>query len=69
MPLTMLNLGEAGLIKRISGQEETKRFLANLGFTVGSGVTVVSKISGNLIVSVKDSRVALSSELATKIFV
>ena len=59
MPLTMAKVGEPNTIKRIGGREETKKFLENLGFVTGSVVTVVSEISGNMILNVKDSRVAL----------
>ena len=69
MPLTMLNAGETNTIKRLGGKEETKRFLENLGFVVGGNVTVVSDTGGNLIVNVKDSRVAIASDMANKIMV
>ena len=69
MPLTMAKLGEENQIKHISGREETRRFLENLGFVVGGSVTVVSQISGNVIVSVKDSRIAISREMANKIMI
>ncbi len=69
MPLTMLNIGETGKIKRIGGNEETRRFLNNLGFVVGGLVTVVSEINGSLIVNVKDSRVAIGRDMANKILV
>ena len=69
MPLTMAKLGEENQIKHISGREETRRFLENLGFVVGGAVTVVSQISGNVIVSVKDSRIAISREMANKIMI
>ena len=69
MPLTMLNAGETNTIKRLGGKEETKRFLENLGFVIGGNVTVVSDIGGNLIVNVKDSRVAIGREMANKIMV
>ena len=69
MPLTMLNAGETNTIKRLGGKEETKRFLENLGFVVGGNVTVVSDIGGNLIVNVKDSRVAIGKDMANKIMV
>ncbi len=59
MPLTMAKVGEPNTIKRIGGREETKKFLENLGFVTGGVVTVVSEISGNMILNVKDSRVAL----------
>ena len=69
MLLTMLRQGESSLITHIGGKPETKLFLENLGFVVGSPVTVVSDIGGNLIVSIKDTRVAISREMAKKIFV
>lgn len=69
MPLTMLGIGEQSSIKKIGGKEETRLFLGNLGFVVGSAVTVISKMSGNVIVDVKDSRVAISQEMANKIIV
>ena len=66
MPLTMAKVGEKNTIKRIGGREETKKFLENLGFVTGSVVTVVSEISGNMILNVKDSRVALGKDMANK---
>lgn len=69
MPLTMVNEGEPVVIQRIGGKEETKRFLENLGFVVGGTVTVVSVAGGNVIVNVKDSRVAINKEMANKIIV
>ena len=69
MPLTMLNAGETNTIKRLGGKEETKRFLENLGFVIGGNVTVVSDTGGNLIVNVKDSRVAIGRDMANKIMV
>ena len=69
MPLTMLRRGESSLITRIGGKPETKLFLENLGFVVGSLVTVVNDLGGSLIVSIKDTRVAISREMAKKIFV
>ena len=69
MPLTMLNAGETNTIKRLGGKEETKSFLENLGFVVGGNVTVVSDTGGNLIVNVKDSRVAIGRDMANKIMV
>ena len=59
MPLTMISSGEPNIFKKVGGKEETRRFLENLGFVVGSEVVVVSEISGNLIVNIKDSRVAI----------
>ena len=69
MPLSMVNTGEERYIKRIGGKSETKTFLESLGFTVGSMVKVVSVISGNIIVQVKESRIAISREMANNIFV
>ena len=69
MLLTMLNRGESSLITRIGGGTQTRQFLESLGFVVGSPVTVVNEIGGNLIVRIKDSRVAISREMARKIFI
>lgn len=69
MPLSMVKEGESNIIRRIGGKEETKRFLENLGFVAGGEVTVVSEINGNLIVNVKDSRVAIGKDMANKIMV
>lgn len=69
MPLTMLNTGETNTIKKVGGKEETKRFLENLGFVAGGNVTVVSETGGNLIVNIKDSRVAIGKDMANKIIV
>ncbi|HIQ92341.1 MAG TPA: ferrous iron transport protein A [Candidatus Copromonas avistercoris] len=64
MPLTFLRPGETGVIRRVGGADDTKRFLANLGFVDGSRVSVVSELSGNMIVTVKDARVAINKEMA-----
>ena len=69
MPLTMANVGETNVIKKIGGKEETRRFLENLGFVVGGVVTVISEVGGNIIVNVKDSRVAIVKDMANKILV
>jgi len=69
MPLTMLNTGEEISIKKVGGREDTRQFLAKLGFVPGSYVSVVNKISGNVIVNIKESRVAVSREMAEKIMV
>ncbi len=69
MPLTMAKVGEPNTIKRIGGREETKKFLENLGFVTGGVVTVVSEIGGNMILNVKDSRVALGKDMANKIMI
>lgn len=69
MPLTMARAGEANLIKRVGGRDETRRFLEGLGFVAGSMVTVVSALGGDLIVTVKEARVAISREMAGKILI
>ena len=69
MPLTTANVGETNVIKKIGGKEETRRFLENLGFVVGGVVTVISEVGGNIIVNVKDSRVAIGKDMANKILV
>lgn len=69
MPLTMARAGESNQIKKVGGKEDTRRFLESLGFVTGGSVTVVSENMGNMIVNVKDSRVAISKELANKIIV
>ena len=69
MPLTMLNYGETAEIKRIKGRDDVKRFLENLGFVTGEEVRVVSSNEGNIIVQVKDSRVAVSKGIANKIMI
>ncbi|WP_099468977.1 FeoA family protein [Konateibacter massiliensis] len=69
MPLTMVKAGEPSVIKKVGGKEETRRFLENLGFVTGGTVTVISEIGGNMIVNVKDSRVAIGKDMANKILV
>lgn len=69
MPLTMAKVGEPAKIRKIGGKEDTRRFLENLGFIAGSVVTVISEISGNLILNVRDSRVALGKDMAKKIMI
>ena len=69
MPLILAPVGEENIIKKVGGKEETRRFLENLGFVVGGNVTVVSEIDGNLIVNVKDSRVAVGKDMAAKILI
>ena len=69
MPLTMAPVGQASKIQRVGGNDETKRFLANFGFVVGSEVTVISAIGGNVIVNIKDSRVAINQDMARHIMV
>ena len=69
MPLLMARRGETNKISAVRGKDEIKRFLANLGFVEGSAVTVISEIDGNLIANVKDARIALSKQMAAKIFI
>ena len=69
MPLTMVEIGESVIIKKISGRDDTKRFLESLWFIVGSEVTIVSKFGQNFIINVKDTRVALDQTMAKRIFV
>lgn len=69
MPLTMVKAGEPNVIRKIGGKEETRRFLENLGFVTGGTVTVVTEMAGNMIVNVKDSRVAIGKNMANKILV
>ena len=63
------NTGEQNVVKRVGGKENTRRFLENLGFVVGSTVTVVSEAQGNMIVNIKNSRVAIGKDMANKIMV
>jgi ferrous iron transport protein A len=69
MPLTMAKAGENLLIKKILGRDETKKFLETLGFVIGGFVTVVSENNGNVIVMVKNSRVAIDKSMANRIMV
>ena len=69
MPLSMIPEGQPSVINKIGGKEETRRFLENLGFVVGGTVTVISQIGGNMIVNVKDARVAIGKDMANKIMV
>ena len=69
MPLTLAEVGEENIIRKIGGKQEVKAHLESLGFVAGGAVTVVSAIGGNVIVNVKDSRVAVSKEMAQKIMV
>lgn len=69
MPLTMAKTGEENIIKRVGGLLKTRQYLESLGFVVGGPVTVVARMGGNVIVRVKDSRVAVSREMAEKIMV
>lgn len=69
MPLTMVAAGQENVVKRICGKDETRLFLAGLGLVEGGKVTVVSQMGGNLIVNVKNTRVALSQTMASRIMV
>ena len=69
MPLTLAAVGEENIIKRIWGKQEVKAHLENLGFVVGGAVTIINTIGGNVIVHVKESRIAISREMAQKILV
>ncbi|MBR2788690.1 MAG: ferrous iron transport protein A [Erysipelotrichaceae bacterium] len=69
MPLTYADIGEQNVIKRIAGKPETKKHLEDMGFVVGSVICLVSKFNENVIVNVKDTRIAISAEMATKIYV
>ena len=69
LPLSMMTTGKETVIKKVGGKEETKRFLENLGFVTGGAVTVISEMGGNLIVNVKNSRVAIGRDMANKIMV
>lgn len=69
MPLSMAQNGEVNFIKKITGKDETRRHLAELGFVVGEQVTVVSHLAGNLILNIKGSRVALDKSMVNRIMV
>ncbi len=69
MPLALANTGEKNTIKKIGGSPEVKKHLENLGFVVGGSVTVITALGGNVIVNVKDARVAISEEMARKIMI
>ena len=69
MPLALANIGEEYMIRRVSGNPEVKKHLEDLGFTAGGSITVVAALGGNIIVKVKESRVAISEEMARKIMI
>ncbi|MCI5564398.1 MAG: ferrous iron transport protein A [Clostridiales bacterium] len=69
MPLAMASVGDANVIRQITGRDEVRQHLAELGFVVGAEVTIVSELGGNLILSVKESRVALDKSMAMRIMV
>lgn len=69
MPLAFAEVGETNVIKKIGGLPEVKKHLENLGFVVGGNVTVIASMGGNIIVNVKESRIAISREMAQKIII
>lgn len=69
MPLIFANIGETNMIKKVGGNYDLRKHLENLGFVAGADVTVITSISGNIIVNIKNSRVAVSREMAQKIMV
>ena len=69
MPIALANAGEPMIVKRIGGSPEVKKHLENLGFVVGGNVTVITSLGGNIIVNVKEARVAISEEMARRIMV
>ena len=69
MPLTFAHIGEENIIKKIGAKQEVKAHLENLGFVVGGNVTLINAIGGNVIVNVKESRIAISKEMAQKIMI
>lgn len=69
MPITLASPGEELMIRKLGGNDETRRFLESLGFVVGGNVTIVSEINGDIIVKVKGSRVAVSEEMARRVMV
>lgn len=69
MPLTFATVGETNTIKKVGGNPEVKKHLENLGFVVGGNVSVITTLGGNVIVNVKEARVAISREMAQKIMI
>lgn len=69
MPISFADIGKECVIKKIGGSPETKKHLENLGFTVGGNATVISTLGGNIIVKIKESRVAIDSTMANKILI
>ena len=69
MPLCLAEVGEENIIKKVGGSPEIKKHLENLGFVVGGRVTVINMLGGNVIVNVKESRIAVSEEMARKIMI
>ncbi len=69
MPLTLAGIGESNMIQKVGGSEEIRRFLENLGFLAGTKITVLSAIGGNVIVNIKDSRIAINKDMARYIMI
>ena len=69
MPLTLAEIGKENIVKRITGKQQVKSHLEDLEFVVGSPITVINTIGGNVIVNIKESRIAISREMAQKIMV
>lgn len=69
MPITLANMGEEQIIRKVGGSPEVKKHLEDMGFVPGGNVTVVSALGGNVIVKVKEARVAISEEMARKIMI
>ena len=69
MPLTLANVGEESIVRKVSGNPEVRKHLEDLGFVAGGAVTVVSSLGGNIIVKVKESRGAIREEMARKIMI
>ncbi len=69
MPLTLAAVGEENMIRRVGGKADVKKHLEDLGFVAGGNVTVIAMIGGNVIVNIKESRIAVSKEMAGKIMI
>ena len=69
MPLALAEVGEENIIKKIGGSPEVKKHLENLGFVVGGSVKIINTLGGNVIVNVKEARIAISEEMARKMMV
>lgn len=69
LPLALADLNEEYVIRKVAGSSDVKKHLENLGFVVGGNITVITEMAGNLVVKVKEARVAVSREMAQKIFI
>ena len=69
MPLALADIGEENIVKKIGGSPEVKKHLEDIGFVVGGKVTVINSLGGNVIVNVKDTRIAVSEEMARRIMI